>query len=904
MRMDEDFYLCWSDITGAIRKRFRFIGWSALICSALFFGYALFSTPLFFCQAVFHEKGKSVSLGSGASALMTLSGIGGTGGNGTQSTLSIMESRRLAEIVVARMGLQISMQPEGKTWRLLKNLKDNVLSEFAFWADRPSGAAVARTSPIVFRDVNYEGLYPYKFSLTVGKRGAFTLESRVGKVSGQIGNRMEYGDISFIVESTGPLIEGESIQFVAEPKYKVLNKFKRSLSVKLGKRKDGTLAIGYAHPSPREAQEVANALMYEYLKLIKSDAQKITTEQLRFLAQTQEKTWSDLEFKFDEHAAFAQQGITEGGYVRAKEGIKMLSKAYADAENSLRELQSEETSLQVSDPVLVANSHPLLRTELSQMNGKLHELNRRQNTLRLALSESVQDSELIKSQVENLEKEEQLRSALNQLVSGANIEQVTVESPTFKRALSPWLSSSFNSHQKQLFHSYLNSLIQASKLRSRIYEASMQMLTKPATEIQGLGLGPATQNYERGLSHLQELELEGASLKQALDQLSLDDFDVGALLDTLNLGGNFRQIAKECHTLHFELKDSKSYSLKERRRMDAQLQSKLIVLKDHLSHVCKMNQHQQMEARGQVHRAQKTLLSLVCQEIALVEEEMCRAIEQRRMDLQKEIGVCRNTLTALKEQMSQLPKALLREKKLDMETAFQSELMQALVGLIESRQLSQSLDIVESKPLDTAQFPIRPKAPGLILWAVVGGAFGLCMGSVYALSKAAFMGFVATPDNLRVRGQFVAGGLRASSLASQEEERRRALLFAEKEALALVGVTERELCALVESLTSQGYRVSVVAQCGVLKDFEGAALHPIDRLDRSSIQRACEELKSNFDKILIYSPSSASSLEGEYLARLDFDTLVYLKGERVRELTSYLELAKRSRVAFVFSSSL
>ena len=107
----------------------------------------------------------------------------------------------------------------------------------------------------------------------------------------------------------------------------------------------------------------------------------------------------------------------------------------------------------------------------------------------------------------------------------------------------------------------------------------------PPNEIQGLGLGAATTNYERNLDALRSLEQQEISLDQALDQLGHEAFDVGALIDTLGVGADFQGKVRECHALSLALKDAGSYSVKEQARIQEELSVKRSALKEHLQSV-------------------------------------------------------------------------------------------------------------------------------------------------------------------------------------------------------------------------------------------------------------------------------------------------------------------------------
>jgi len=311
-----------------------------------------------------------------------------------------------------------------------------------------------------------------------------------------------------------------------------------------------------------------------------------------------------------------------------------------------------------------------------------------------------------------------------------------------------------------------------------------------------------------------------------------------------------------------------------------------VALKTHLQAVRSVNESQRAKAKEWVQKAQISLLGLIFKEMALVEDEMKRTVARRRTDLKSEIESHRGALSKIKKEMASMPQAWLREKKLDLQTQFQSEMMHALVGLIESRQLSASLDIVESRPLDEALFPIRPKSPNLVLWACIGSLLGLLLGGFYSLIHAALLGFPVSRHNLSVRGQFVV----------PNKHQEKALFYSNQKVVYCTGLDQKEFLRLVNFAKMQGERVKTVARsCDLAK-----ADITLRRLHATEIQKSVSE---EVDRLFVYIPEGPLNAQALSLVGAVGDWIVGLAKEKVRDLTPYFEVSEKSRVAFLLSSA-
>lgn len=855
---DENFFICWSDFKRALRGKGGLVRGAALFSAGAFFLFAALRSPIFEGEALFHVKTNN-------SNSMSAGGIGGilqlaTGSSTSQRmalTLSVLESRTIGERVIEATGLQIAPRPEGRTFFLLRNFKDNLLSEFAWWTNRPSGATDARNHAWSFRDVFYQGLYKKPFTLVFDRDGGFELISAGSRFPGKIGELFCGGDISFTLDADRKALSGRRLEFIAEPMFKTLDQYKRRLSAKLSKRKNDTIAIAYCHRSPKLSMEVTNVLMSEYLKALKLDAKRVTDEQLQFLAQAQEQSYGDLSNHLDDYLSFVKESVDRGGYLRTKDALEVFVKNYGLTQQKLGELEREAAMLAQSNPVLVSTSHWPLQTQLAKYNEQLHALNTRKNSMEIALQKS---SSLDGRVLEHLQAQEKERQQSMHLVNCIS-----------------------NSSDKK----YYRSLLASSNLRRRIHEFKMFAAAAPPSEIQGLGLEASMKNYQIQMQALNSLKEQEVSLDQAIDRIGGKDFDTGALIDTLEVGRDFQRKVQECHSLSLALRDTKNYSARENARLREELKEKYAALQKHLASVREVNLMQQVRTKEWIHRAQVGLLGLIVKEISLVEEEVKRIVDRRRTDLESEIESHKLALSKLKKQMASMPKAWLQEKKLDMQTRFQSEMMQVLSSLVESRQISAALDVVESKPLDSAIFPLRPKPPHLALFALAGTIVGLICAALHAIAVGALRGFSVSRDNLRVRGQFVAG--------LQDSEKEKALFHTNQNILFCTGLDRDEFMRVVELAKLQGEKVKVAAR---KSDLDGADIE-LRRLHADEICAAAEGL----DRLFVYVSKSPLSTQTLATVGLKGDWMVRLREEKVRDLAPYFEASEKSRIAFLLSSS-
>ncbi len=260
--------------------------------------------------------------------------------------------------------------------------------------------------------------------------------------------------------------------------------------------------------------------------------------------------------------------------------------------------------------------------------------------------------------------------------------------------------------------------------------------------------------------------------------------------------------------------------------------------------------------------------------------------------------------------------------------------------MVESKNISHNLEVIQSAPVDPALPPVHPLAPSVFLWTILGSFVGAVLGFGMALGKTLSKGIRVSVDNLKLAGYHVSGILAPPLYLSKPnlwrdvnlETLRRLYAYFDKPTstqeakflLLLEGQGPDYAPLLAELLSRKGCRVLIMdlnftesqenSPQGLLQYLQGEISSPpiqkreqwdemsaggscpygSEKIGSAVFLRLIEQLKTQYDWILAVSRALPCSAETEHLALLFPYLAVTLQRETIEELDFYSRFLERS----------
>ena len=298
--------------------------------------------------------------------------------------------------------------------------------------------------------------------------------------------------------------------------------------------------------------------------------------------------------------------------------------------------------------------------------------------------------------------------------------------------------------------------------------------------------------------------------------------------------------------------------------------------------------------------------------------------------------------------MLALPKKWASEKLIDQELRINVAMVEEIAKVVESKNISNNLEMIQSAPLDISIPPTHPLKPRVLLFATLGGIIGLIFGISGQLASSAFRGLPASKENLELADAHVSGSISLTSQDNRETLRRlishlcsntpaSGSLATKGSTLAVVngsGIDPSHEIALL--MHKKGWKVLLLnlnfdqsAETGqsptLLQYLEGQAAAPFiqhtgqydeiksggnspfanELMSSKAFLNLIEKLKGHYDWIIGTSDATPNSPNAETLLNVFDHAVVNIHGESIEELRRILLLAQQApsnkKVSFIFS---
>lgn len=738
--------------------------------------YALTQPVRYQAEGIFREKGKSNSSFDPRQAMVLIAG------NQKESEGEpIFKSRRVVSEAVKKLGLQAHISPGPADPGMLQCFFMNLWTEIAYFRNWDEPLFADKVYPFKISNLEYEADQRRSFSLVV-KNGTFQLQD---KKSGEkfSGSGTIVGDnFSFDIEGNG---EGlYTLTFL--PLTKTIKDVTGVLKVQSDKNDKTLIKLTYASRDRLQAKEVLNALMGSYLSYLEEDLKGVHDKQIGYLEDRQKKSFVSLKNKMELHAEEVAKDALNHGFIGSEKAIQFFA-----AHQEQLQAKKEKNDFQIKalrnipvDRVLGVVEMPALAQKAQQLG----EMRNFRDSLSLALwdPKAEFDSDQLASRVKEWESLQDQGQAIDQLIVALEERGMVESSDLFEGKIKVFINfwqdqltksrEAFQHSSKENFYplfndfsrkkeSFKNSLynlkgfidVQSSSLEEELVHSKAI-----DEEFRGIDLSLSQDLFKRYLSSLEELQAQDRHLAFLQDQIAQEDFALSSL-STIIQDPLAQDLVNKAATLEIAIRDPKNRSEKEQLRMKDELDLERNFLKMHIEQTLSLNHIKQNLLKEKFTALQRATLGFLHRQISFQEHQIKELIQSKLDALEQENQLYQEQIQNLGDQLASYPEKWVRDEMLKAEMQLQQMQAQEITRIVENKNITSNLELVQSSPLDHSYPPLLPIYPLTPVFALLGAFLGFLVGVCVVLAKIFTHGIPATCRNLKLQGQKVLGVLSGKS---------------------------------------------------------------------------------------------------------------------------------------------
>lgn len=969
---EDKFLISLSDVLALFRKNRAIIIYCTLIFALAGFFYALTRPIKYKAEGTFKEKGNTSSGLSSSLAQMFSTDIFTTGSAGEAS--SVFKSRKLLQEVIEKLHLQGIVTRKCDEEGVLTRIRRNFHTEWASFRKYPYPVLKDLNCPIQIESIHYPGEIPVMYEVFIQPNGQYELfnfaKEKIGE--GRLNEPFSCSTCSFTLSKTLADAPNSDHCYVhLLPLSDMAKLLANNLEIDNTKNDKSTLKISYEHRNRHLASRVVNTMMECYQDYLEHNHQRISSIQLNYLQTREEESARKLKNLMEKHAEFLVQDLSTVGFANSKKEMDFLAESEHRFKDKLlaNELEIKRLSNIKSVDFVhydqYSNHHGvsnIINNILSQIRSHKQE----QDSLEVALRES--------SLLNPTHVEQALDQRLNEIQKinryANELETIIVQ---FDQGLIPDLNSSLMSDKRFVIRSwfeklshteneesnqkikeslsfYLNNLRRLFQVHEKILQDRLIYQQNASNEYQGISLESAKGLYLEYCRRLLEIESNIRQNEFFITQLMDPDFEVSSLsinsIDFVSL-----DMIKRASELTLRLKDQSNQSMREQERLKQELALQRAFLVMHLEQMVQVFKLNKQLIDEKIFSLQLISLEVVRQTITLLEKNLIEYIESHLENLLQEKEVLQQHINDIHLEMAALPQKWVAEQLIEQQVETNQLIVQEIAKLVESKNISHNLELIQSAPLDRALPSLHPILPGLRFFTSIGAVIGVLMSCGFILVRSLVQGIAASPENLKIMHQHVAGSLSFQYDPSSKEpikdedldtlRRLHSYLDQSRNVdkkpslasvlLAIEGKGPDYTKGLANLMIKKGEKVVRIQldfdhphssnQPGLLQYLQGEVKQPpilkgdagdyivaggftrfsIELLGSPLFHALIEQLKTQYEWIIAVTHALPHSAEAESLVPLFPCIVVALEDEKLDQLTTYLDLdPKQKTVVFMF----
>ncbi len=899
----------------------RLCGVGAL--SAFFF--LCLKEPAYLIEASFKEQAE-VSGSDGRDLVKQL--FSGSSPSSASQTQSLMMSRTVLRSVVEKLGLQAELRSGSLGMRGIRRVANIIRAE----RRRPLDCLEL----FRFRDVFYEGEKPLDLTFFFNDPTHFDLfEGEKKLASGTVGAPLSFTDGRLTLETVPKILKVHKKYIIRlRPWLEVVQLLRKKIRIVAQKFNPSLYDLTYLTQDREGGILLLNELMAQLQNYLRQDHHLFAEQQLSYLSRRQQELFSQFEEELKAQASYQSQRLADRGCLHLSQELQVFLTSHLQMREKLLALDFEMR--QIEEGRILQERSPLSE-RLKPMYAELSEWEKQKDLLEVSLASSpfLQDPDAAGRHLEQLREEkkkakerlEQLQGKIFDADSLAMGWAKNIQRADAQDSLAHW--------------------IKILSAREKIAEERLFCKSAPPSEFEGIDWEASRALYKDSLRRLDESKVQLHAVEQALQQVQLEDAELGCLASSLKDPAS-QQLIASADAIYRQLKEDKYCSVKETSRWKEDLALQRRLFKEHLEQMAEVEKIHAAVLHEKLEMLQQIGLDCLHRHISLLQEAIQEEIAKRRLELSEEKQLLEQQMADLRSQLASLPEKWYGEQLFELKSKSHQMIMEAVVQLVETKTISHHLHQIGSKPVDAALSSFLPIFPYASLT--------LCLGSLLfsgcyffsSLLKEAARGFSMNGEKLRQLGLPFSGFLSSSSdgsclehlFGTDIETLRSVCLFADglpqARVIGLLGGSGPDFSfPLAELMSRLGKKVCLVRADfsktfrekdlpGLLQILEGQVFQiPLrsakgfdylpsggyspfgtELLQSASFFSLLDQLKADYDLIFLYLCSPLEFSESKAALKVCDKAVIFLQGEPIDLLTPFISWAydeEHSRLTFIAS---
>jgi tyrosine-protein kinase Etk/Wzc len=933
-------------------------------------------------KASFRDKGKAqVGIGNPLTELFFQS-------NGVQESeaATTMKSRSLIASTLSKLHLQGKVEAAPQRYPDIVRAFENFLSEYAYWKDLKTPILADPQDPLSLRDINYSGevALVYKAHFVDEEHYELTDASDNLIGNGKLGTPIitEKTSFTLVKDPAYALEPTQTVALIFYPMAELSAIYAGSLQIDPDKEDKTLLKLQFRHRDRALAALFLNTLMESFQKHLSGEHELTSDAQLHYLQKRQKEVGAELQKQMEEHVKKVSEEMAESGFTSLQHAMEFLSQSLAENQEKLQEIELETRRLRSFNPNSLvqfdSNSKRSDPALINQMVNELRALKQESETFELALQQAPIENKGAKDKLSLhfdqlkcadqclkeaeelalwLEEERKDAFPLKALKSNnypiaAWIDAIK-EKERAKNFASPGVkqekAEEYAEFKKHL-QAYLENFSHLMAVRKSFIEKRLEALQNPQTEIGGLTLDSCRELY---LGFTRDLNQSSTLEKQhrfVADQLKDPSFEICSLTALLQDPVSQERIQKASQ-LAIQIKDETNHTQKELDRLKGELALQKQFLSSHILQIADLLKLKESMMKEKIAELQAVTLEQIQQKASLLKKTLADFVESRIHNLSQEKELIAEHQAELQTKMTEIPEKWASEQLLNQNLAMHQRFLENLSSMVESKNITKNLEMIQSSPLDRAIPSLNPKSPSILFYAILGSILGFLGSSSLLFASTMMKGLPASRENLHLANFHVSGtitpfqGDETSAtypmLDNDLDTLRRLIAHFEnsiqepgrgRKILLIQGKGPDFFNTLAMLLSKKGQKIIKINLCfnrdstskGLLQYLERESEEPIieklssfdwiasggssrysEELLRSPrFKSLIEKLEKKYDWILATSSASIPSAEAENLSALFDGTAIDVTDESIQSLIAFsktLPPKKQEALTFLFA---
>jgi uncharacterized protein involved in exopolysaccharide biosynthesis len=753
-KTDDAIIISFKDLKKIIFQNRKIILVSTIITSCLAIFYAITRPIEYIAEGTFRDKAKT---GNG---MPTFAGLLSGSSLNDNNAIALMNSRTMRENLSKALSLQADVKHDIITFNRLKTIWQNIQAETNRYFHPHFLSLKDKNTLLSASDVTYHGEVPKTLRIVFLTDEQFEILDQKKQTFGKLYEKVTVDDYSFILKPlTHTSLKGEKFNISILPLYLTAKSISDNLTIEQDRMDKNLLNIKFKNPDRHLSAKAVNHLMNIYKDYLRQEQNIIIHNQIQYLEKRQDEISNRLKTSMENHVLKISDDIKNIGFPNTNLAMEFLTESQNSLQKKLLDIEFELKRLHISqeagyayyDTYMLPGDPAIINEMLTAMR----DLKQQSDWLNLSLQDSktapADELELqLTEQLKSLKTNRDYRVEAKHILH--NLEDLTSGKTHYTIAddeqylVKPWflkIQESIKSHGAHAeetkactsqFCSYLKHLIHHFDVHESAIQERMVHSQMESKDFKGIDLKASQGLFISYANKLNEIESQVLQNQFILDEMNKEDFELSSLSTILNDHISL-DMSTKATLLALNLKDSNNRTSREQERIKEDLDLQKRFLTTHLKNSNQLLRLNEGLMKYKVKSLQSVTLGLVQQQISLLENNLSEYIVSRIKNLKAESEIIEQHKTSLMDQMSALPSKWVSEKLINLQIEMNQKMVEEISKLVETKNISNNLEIIQSTVIDSAIAPIHPKPAKIFFFAILGSMIGLLLSSSFVILR-------------------------------------------------------------------------------------------------------------------------------------------------------------------------